>query len=133
MQVIDAAALLQRLSMLAAIDALQEAFRTEDPGGTPLRTRIGTAGGQLLLMPASGTAGVGVKLVTITPANPERGRAFVNAMYVLFSADLQEPEAVIDGAALTALRTAALSGLATRHLAREDARRLVVFGAGVQA
>jgi ornithine cyclodeaminase/alanine dehydrogenase-like protein (mu-crystallin family) len=40
---------------------------------------------------------------------------------------------VIDGAALTALRTGAVSGLATRWLARSDARRLVVFGAGVQA
>ncbi len=44
-----------------------------------------------------------------------------------------EPAAVIDGAELTALRTAAISGLATRILARADARRLVVFGAGVQA
>ena len=133
MELIDAAELRRRLPMAAAINALQEAFRTEDAGGTPLRTRIGTAGGQLLLMPASGRAGVGVKLVTLTPANPARGRAFVNAVYVLFDTGSQEPEAVIDGAALTALRTAAVSGVATRHLAREEARRLVVFGAGVQA
>ena len=45
----------------------------------------------------------------------------------------QAPEAIVDGAALTALRTAAVSGLATRHLADPDARRLVLFGAGVQA
>jgi ornithine cyclodeaminase/alanine dehydrogenase-like protein (mu-crystallin family) len=52
---------------------------------------------------------------------------------VLFDAESQAPVAVLDGAALTAVRTAAVSGLATRLLAREDARRLVLYGAGVQA
>jgi ornithine cyclodeaminase/alanine dehydrogenase-like protein (mu-crystallin family) len=84
-------------------------------------------------MPTSGVAGVGVKLVALTPTNQERGLPFINAVYVLFAAETQTPEAVIDGSALTALRTAAVSGLATRYLARPDARRLVIFGAGVQA
>ena len=52
---------------------------------------------------------------------------------MLFDPETQAPEAVLEGSALTALRTAAVSGLATRALAREDAERLVVFGAGVQA
>jgi ornithine cyclodeaminase/alanine dehydrogenase-like protein (mu-crystallin family) len=51
----------------------------------------------------------------------------------LFDARTQAPVATFDGAALTALRTAAVSGLATRWLARPDARRLVLYGAGVQA
>ena len=84
-------------------------------------------------MPAFGDGGVGVKLVTLTPDNPERGLPFIGGVYVLFDAGTQAPEAVIDGAALTALRTAAVSGLATRHLADPDAERLVIFGAGVQA
>ena len=84
-------------------------------------------------MPAFGDAGVGVKLVTLTPGNAERDLPFINAVYVLFDADTQVPDAIVDGAALTALRTAAVSGLATRHLANADARRLVIFGAGVQA
>jgi ornithine cyclodeaminase len=45
----------------------------------------------------------------------------------------QQPEAVIDGTELTAIRTAAVSGLATRHLANPEASRLALFGAGVQA
>jgi ornithine cyclodeaminase/alanine dehydrogenase-like protein (mu-crystallin family) len=54
-------------------------------------------------------------------------------VYVLFDAQTQAPVATFDGAALTALRTAAVSGLATRLLARPDARRMVLYGAGVQA
>jgi ornithine cyclodeaminase/alanine dehydrogenase-like protein (mu-crystallin family) len=133
MRTIDADELRRRLPMRAAIDALEAAFRTEDPGAGPLRTHVETPAGALLVMPAVGAAGVGVKLVTLTEANPARGLPFVNAVYVLFDPETQVPLATIDGAALTALRTAAVSGLATRHLARPDAARLVLFGAGVQA
>jgi len=84
-------------------------------------------------MPATGPQGTGVKLLTITSGNPEMGHALIQGLYVLFSVGTQEPEAAIDGAALTALRTGAVSGLATRYLAREDAVRLVIFGAGTQA
>lgn len=121
------------LPMAAAIDVLGAAFRTLGADAGPLRTRVETPSGSLLLMPAFGEAGVGVKLVTITPSNPARAMPYIQASYVLFDADTQSPGSVLDGAALTALRTAAVSGLATRHLAREDAARLVTFGAGVQA
>ena len=118
--------------MPAAIDALHAAFGAELPEA-PLRSHVETVAGGLLLMPAWGDAGVGVKLVTLTASNPDRGLPFIHALYVLFDAETQEPVATFDGAALTALRTAAVSGLATRLLAREEASRLVVFGAGVQA
>jgi len=118
--------------MPAAIDALHAAFAAELPEA-PLRSHIDTAGGALLLMPAWGEAGVGVKLVTLTASNPDRGLPFIHALYVLFDAETQAPVATLDGAALTALRTAAVSGVATRLLAREESSRLVLFGAGVQA
>ncbi|MEX2406025.1 MAG: ornithine cyclodeaminase family protein [Actinomycetota bacterium] len=125
--------LARSLPMEAAIDALEAAFGAGSLPESPLRTVVDTAGGTLLLMPAHGASGVGVKLVTLTPANPEHGRPFIHAVYVLFDAETQAPVATFDGAALTALRTAAVSGLATRWLARPDARRLVLYGAGVQA
>jgi ornithine cyclodeaminase/alanine dehydrogenase-like protein (mu-crystallin family) len=130
---IGAEELRARLPMVRAIDALEAAFRDQDPTGGPLRSHIETASGTLLLMPAAGEAGLGVKLVTLTPDNPGHGLPFVQAAYVLFDGDTQAPRAVLDGSALTALRTAAVSGLATRHLAGEHAARLAIFGAGVQA
>jgi ornithine cyclodeaminase len=131
--VIDADALARLLPMESAIDALHAAFAADELPVAPLRSNLETASGTLLLMPSHGAQGVGVKLVTLTGSNPARGLPFIHAAYVLFDAETQAPAALLDGAALTALRTAAVSGLATRFLARDDARRLVLFGAGVQA
>ena len=117
----------------AAIDALESEFREGDPDATPMRSRVETTAGTLLLMPAAEDAGVGVKLVTLTDANPALGLPLIHAVYVLFDARTQAPVLLLDGGALTAVRTAAVSGLATRWLARPDAERLVIFGAGVQA
>jgi ornithine cyclodeaminase/alanine dehydrogenase-like protein (mu-crystallin family) len=89
--------------------------------------------GELLLMPAAGSAGVGVKLVTLAPGNPALGLPFIHGTYVLFAPGRLVPEAVLDGTALTTIRTAAVSALATDRLARPDASRLVIFGAGAQA
>jgi ornithine cyclodeaminase/alanine dehydrogenase-like protein (mu-crystallin family) len=131
---IDAGELRRLVPMTSAIDALEAAFRADDPSlAAPLRSSLATPSGTLVLMPAAATRGVGVKLVTLSEFNPQRGLPFLHALYVLFDGDSQRPEAVIDGTELTALRTAAVSGLATRHLARPDTRCLVVFGAGVQA
>lgn len=84
-------------------------------------------------MPASGPEGTGVKLVTIARDNPARGLPLIQGCYALFSPGVLSPELLIDAAALTSLRTASVSALATRHLARADSRELVVFGAGAQA
>jgi ornithine cyclodeaminase len=133
MRVLDGDELRRALSMSAAIDALEAGFRSRDPSAQPLRSHLATPAGSLLLMPAFGDAGVGVKLVTLTPDNPERALPYIDGVYVLFDPVTQTPEAIVGGAALTALRTAAVSGLATRHLANPDAERLMIFGAGVQA
>jgi ornithine cyclodeaminase len=131
--VVDGSALRRALPMTVAIDALEAAFGAERLPEAPLRSHVETAAGTLLVMPSHGDVGLGVKLVTLTPTNADRGLPFIHASYVLFDAATQAPLAVLDGSALTAIRTAAVSGVATRHLARRDASRLVVFGAGVQA
>lgn len=128
---VDAAELRRLVPMDAAIAALERTFAAGDVE-VPQRQHLPVGPGELLLMPAWGPDGVGVKLVTVNPSNPAAGKALVNGVYVLFDAGSLEPVLMIDGAAVTALRTPAVSALATKHLARPDASRLVVFGAGTQ-
>jgi ornithine cyclodeaminase len=130
---IDGEELLRLLPIPQAVEALERAFADPDRPETPRRSHVGVPGGELLLMPASGDAGTGVKLVTVAPENPSQGMPLIHAVYLLFDAQSLAPVAAVDGGALTALRTCSVSALATRHLARPDAERLVLFGAGVQA
>src|SRR5690348_6423776 len=91
----------------------------------------GERDGTLLLMPAWRTGGtLGVKVVNIVPGNDARGLPAVSAVYMLFSAATGQPLALLDGAELTARRTAAASALAADYLARADAARLLVVGTG---
>lgn len=84
-------------------------------------------------MPSWSDAFVGVKLVTVAPDNARRDLPLVQGVYVLFGSDALTPVALIDGAALTSIRTAAVSGLVTHYLASPEAENLVIFGAGTQA
>jgi ornithine cyclodeaminase/alanine dehydrogenase-like protein (mu-crystallin family) len=129
------------ISVPAAVDALERAFTGFADGArqqvprlvTPISEGDDDVTAELLLMPAFGAEGTGVKIVTIARENPSRGLPLVQGTYVLFSQDDLSPELLIDAAALTSLRTASVSALATRHLARPDSGCLVVFGAGAQA
>ena len=129
---VDGATLRRLMPIETAVEALEAAFRDASAAAPP-RSHVDVANGTLLLMSASGPDGVGVKLVTIAPGNPARGRELIHAVYVLFDPESLAPLAVIDGAELTALRTSAVSALATKHLAEASASRLLLFGAGVQA
>jgi ornithine cyclodeaminase len=84
----------------------------------------------LLLMPAWSDQALGTKLVTVMPGNRRRGQASVNAIYLLFDRATGAPRAVIDGEALTLCRTAAVSLLAARHMARADAHNALIIGTG---
>src|SRR4029077_3753050 len=89
------------------------------------------APGRLLLMAAWQPGRyLGVKTVTVFAANATRGLPSLHAVYTLFDAASGVPLALIDGAALTARRTACVSALAASYLARADATRLLVVGAG---
>ena len=112
--------------------AIEEAFRTGDHE-TPPRQHIPIGDADLLFMPSWNPRFAGVKLVTVNPSNPERDMPLIHGSYLLFERENMQPVALIDASALTALRTAAVSGAATRALAAPRARRLVIFGSGVQA
>ena len=121
-----------------AADALAAALREGlDPEQDAPRTRVETSSGTLLQMPSTRGSGegtqVGVKLLTLTEDNPTRGLPSIQGVYVLFGGAGQSPRAVLDGTALTAVRTAAVSVLAARLLVTAPPRHVVVFGTGVQA
>ncbi|MGM0617877.1 MAG: ornithine cyclodeaminase family protein [Actinomycetota bacterium] len=133
MQVISHDEVWARLPMSAAIEALDTAIAEGRLGSTPPRQHVHAEGQELLLMPSFLDGGAGVKLVGIDPENPSRGLPRIQGVFVLFEPPGLSPAAIVDARALTAVRTAAVSGLATRYLARPDASRLVIFGAGPQA
>jgi ornithine cyclodeaminase len=107
----------------------------------PLRTvmRVPGVSGFLGLMPGyisplKGQDGaLGLKAVSVFPGNAQRGIDTHQGAVLLFEADTGRLSALMDGAAITAIRTAAVSGVATDLLARRDASELAILGAGVQA
>jgi ornithine cyclodeaminase/alanine dehydrogenase-like protein (mu-crystallin family) len=128
------------MSVTAALSALERGLlaRRQDEImdipriALPIPQADSASDDEMLLMPAHGPEGAGLKLVTIARQNPARGFPLIQGLYVLLSRDSLTPELLIDGAALTGLRTAAVSALATKYLARPSSRHLVVIGAGAQ-
>lgn len=84
----------------------------------------------LLLMPAWNDDAIGVKVVTVIQGASARGASTVGATYVLLDRATGVPRALLDGDALTVRRTAAVSAIAARYMAREDAHRLLMVGTG---
>ncbi|MGC4890530.1 ornithine cyclodeaminase family protein [Micromonospora sp. DT227] len=131
---IDEADIFGLVSFADAVTALAKALSGGlDPQASLQRSIRDVEHGQLLLMPAETAAAVGVKLSTVAPGNAERGLPRVQALYVLYDRVTLTPVALLNGTALTTLRTPAVSAVAVDHLAPPDARHLVVFGAGPQA
>lgn len=130
----DAAAVHAALPYDRLIPALRDGFA--QGAEVPVRhhhaiPRPGQDPGVLLLMPAWQPGAVtGVKLVHICAGNERKGLPSVQGVYLLFDGPTGTPLALLDGTALTLRRTAATSALAASFLARPDATRLLVVGAG---
>lgn len=127
------------LDMASTIEAIEQAFLALSAGTCRVPERllleIPERGATLLAMPAyqGGPEALGAKLVSVFPSNRARGLDIVQAAYLLLEAESGRPLALMEGNFLTGIRTAATSALATKFLAREDAARLAVFGAGTQS
>ncbi len=119
MRYLDGSAVRQALPMADAIVAMEHAFTgvTE----TPLRSVVGPS----LVMPGTLDGVMAVKVVSIVPGNPV-------GLVVVFGED-GSPIGVVDGPTVTAIRTGAVAGLATKLLARPDAGTLAMLGAGAMA
>ena len=137
LQVCSAAEVHAALPWLALAAALEAAFARGDTTA-PLRHAhalssvdvAASSPGSLLLMPAWSPRAIGVKTVTVMPGAAALGAGTVQASYLLLDRATGVPLALIDGEALTLRRTAATSALAARQLARADAKRLLLVGAG---
>jgi len=128
------------LPMKECIAVMREALGALAAGlaHQPLRTimRPADAKGVMGLMPAylSGDhASFGLKAICVFPGNPAQGRDAHQGAVLLFSGETGELQAMMNASAVTAIRTAAVSAVATDLLARADACNLALLGAGVQA
>lgn len=125
------------LSWDALIPAMERALSALSAGSVvqPLREWLTVEEGERYwgVMPASAADAMGVKLVSLYPANAGTAIPTVIALVILFRRDTGEPLALLDGSALTALRTAAVSAAVTRRLAAPESSVLALLGSGVQA
>ena len=128
------------LTFPECIDVMADALSALARGEVhqPLRSIVRAPGapGFLGLMPAyrgGARPAWGLKEICLFPGNPARGLDTHLGAVILHSGDTGEPLAVMNASAITAIRTAAVSALATKLLAREDASTLAIIGAGVQA
>jgi ornithine cyclodeaminase/alanine dehydrogenase-like protein (mu-crystallin family) len=130
----------QLLTMEACIEVMEDALAALARGEVhnPLRQAIRAPGaaGILGLMPAwranSGASYYALKEVCVFPGNPKRGLDTHLGAVILHSGDTGEPLAFLNASAITAIRTAAVSAVATKLLARKDAAVLAIIGTGVQ-
>lgn len=128
------------LPMSECINVMEEAFAglARNEFHQPLRTIIKPpqVKGVMALMPTFRAGDVplfGLKAICVFPGNAALGKDAHQGGVLLFDGATGEPLAMVNASAITAIRTAAVSGLATRLLAREDAGDLAIIGAGVQA
>jgi ornithine cyclodeaminase/alanine dehydrogenase-like protein (mu-crystallin family) len=130
----------EALSMGECIEAMADVLAAHARGELhqPLRSvdRPPSSEGFVGLMPAhrGGERPLfALKALCMFPGNPARGLDAHQGTVTLFDGTTGEPTAILDASAITAIRTAAVSAVATRLLAVDDARRLAILGAGVQA
>jgi ornithine cyclodeaminase len=128
------------LPMGQTIEAMKSAYAALSQGNAdvPLRTQlnIGNHGGTSLFMPSYVHDDDGdmlaLKTVSVFPNNPGRGMPIIHAAVLVFEANSGRTLALLEGGSLTAIRTGAASGAATDLLAKSDAKKVAIFGAGIQ-
>jgi ornithine cyclodeaminase/alanine dehydrogenase-like protein (mu-crystallin family) len=122
------------LGPAAAVRAISDALRDGlDPAADPPRAALRLSHGQFLLMPSEVSAAAGVKVATVAPDNPARGLPRIQATYLLFDGETLALRAVLDGTALTTLRTPAVSVAAVLARLPDRPLHVAVIGAGPQA
>lgn len=136
MKQLDAEGLASLLDYTSLVDALEAAFQGDVTVPPRHHHTVPVAAGRdatLLLMPAWNEDFIGIKTATVMPENAARNLPGVHATYQLLDRQTGKMLAILDGAELTARRTASASALASRYLSKPDAARLTMIGTGVLA
>ena len=119
------------------MSAIEEALAIHESGNFQMPDRAGMDcggdGNVLLLMPCLTDEALATKLVSAFPRNHELGRPVIQGLVVLCNPATGEIQALLDGKALTAIRTGAVTGVSVRHLAPDSVQTLGLVGCGVQA
>jgi ornithine cyclodeaminase/alanine dehydrogenase-like protein (mu-crystallin family) len=117
------------------MNAIERAFELEQSGAysMPHRIHLEHQGNTLLYMPCFLDSVFGTKVLSLFPENPSRGLPVISGLVLLNDAATGFPLAIIDGAAVTAYRTGAVSGLGIRYTAKKDSRTVGLIGAGAQS
>jgi len=135
--IITADDLRNHVDMVTVIDAVERAYVQLSRGqaDVPLRVPLNTPKGVTLFMPGylKTDDAMAIKIVSVYGENPSKGLPTVTALVVGIDTNTGEPKAIIEGTFLTALRTGAASGVATRALARPDSSVMAIIGSGGQA
>jgi ornithine cyclodeaminase len=126
--------LLGLLPPAANIAAVEEALRAYAAYGSlmPARQHIDWESGTMLVMPAVASRGIGVKLISVVPDNVTRQLPVTNGLMILNDRDTGMPLSLMNGGALTALRTGAVGSLGVKYMTPEDLETVGVIGTGVQ-
>jgi len=140
MLILTAEEVRQALPMEKAIDGMKTAFAALSSGKAkaPIRTQLPIERHNAVSLFMSALVedehqpSLAVKIVSVFPNNPKRSLPLIHAAVVVLEADSGQPVALLEGGALTAIRTGAASGAASDELAHQDSQIAAIFGAGIQ-
>ena len=119
------------LELVTAVETALAAWEAGD-AVVPARSHVQWNGNTLLLMPSAARGVSGTKLVSVVPGNTARALPVTNGLMILNEGDTGLPLAVMNAAALTAVRTGAVGAVGLRYMTPEDVSTIGVIGCGVQ-
>ena len=126
--------LIRSITPQEMMDAIEKAYGLFTAGNyfMPDRPTVEYQNKTIVYMPCFADGAMGQKILTVFPENTQRGLPAIDGLMLLCDYDTGIPQVMMDGKALTALRTGGVGGVAVRHLSQADACTLAIIGAGVQ-
>ncbi|PLX19794.1 MAG: hypothetical protein C0599_10330 [Salinivirgaceae bacterium] len=134
MLIINQEEIRREIALPRFVEAVEEAMLIHESGKfhMPLRTNMEFDNKSLLLMPSATEEFFGTKLVSLFPDNPHINHPVLYGLVILNDGKTGEPLAIMNGALITGLRTAAVGSLSIKYMTSENVSKLGMVGAGVQ-